>query len=75
MTKSGKKKVRYNLSKWNDKRQKAFKGLKQAFTTAPVLAHYDLALETWMETDASNFDIAEILSQMHGSKLKPMAYF
>ena len=44
--KSGNKKVKYKLFKWNDKRQKAFKDLKQAFTMAPVLAHYDPALET-----------------------------
>ena len=46
MTKTGNKRVKYNLFEWTKARQKVFKDLKQAFTTAPVLAHYDPALET-----------------------------
>ena len=62
--------------KWNNKRQKAFEDLKQSFTTASVLAHFDLTLETWIEKNASNFVIAGILSQMHSNgKLKPVVYF
>ena len=75
VTKSGKKKVKYEPFEWNGERQKAFEDLKHAFTTSPVLAHYDPELETWMETDASDFVIAGVLSQMHGSVLKPVAYF
>lgn len=40
-----------------------------------MLAHYDLSLKMWIEIDASNFVIAEILSQMHNGMLKPVAYF
>ena len=40
-----------------------------------MLAHYDSKLETWVETDASNFVVAGVLSQMHGEVLKPVAYF
>ena len=54
---------------------KAFEDLKIAFTTAPVLAHYDPALETWVETDSSDFVSAGVLSQMHDGVLKPVAYF
>ena len=75
ITKSRIKKVIYEPFKWNNKRQKAFEDLKQAFTIAPVLAYYDPALEMWIEIDAFNYVIAEVLSQMHGSKLKPVAYF
>ena len=49
--------------------------MKQAFTTGPVLAHYDLSLETWIDTDASDFVTAGVLSQMHGNVLRPVAYF
>ena len=40
-----------------------------------MLAHYDLSLETWVETNASNFVVAEVLSQKHGEVLRPVAYF
>ena len=51
------------------------KDLNRAFTTAPVLAHYDSKLETWVEINASDFVVARVLSQMHGEVLKPVAYF
>ena len=62
ITKSSNKKVKYKSFEWKDKRQKAFKDLKQAFTTALVLAHYNPALKTWLETNASNFVIRGVLS-------------
>ena len=40
-----------------------------------MLAHYDSKLETWVKTNASDFVVAEVLSQMHGKVLKPVAYF
>ena len=40
-----------------------------------MLAHYNLKLEMWIETNASNFVVAEILLQMHRKVLKPVAYF
>ena len=76
MTKTSNKKVKYNPFKWTEARQKAFKDLKQAFTTASVLAYYDPALETWIETNTSDFVIGGVLSQIHSnSELKPVAYF
>ena len=74
-TKSGKKRTRYNSFVWSEDCKKAFKDLKNAFTTAPVLAHYDPALKTWVETDSSDFVSAGVLSQMHDGILKPVAYF
>ena len=75
-TRKGTKKIRYEAFEWNQACQQAFKDLKCAFTTAPVLAHYDLLLETWVETNASDFVVAGVLSQMHdGEVLKPVAYF
>ena len=75
-TKKGTKKVRYNAFVWSKGCQQAFKNLKCAFTTAPALAHYDSKLETWVKTDASDFVVAGVLSQMHGDRVfKPVAYF
>ena len=74
-TKSGNKKIKYGAFEWTTECQKAFEDLKRAFTTAPVLAHYDSKLETWVETDASNFVVAGVLFQKHGKELRPVAYF
>ena len=43
--------------------QRAFQTLKTAFTTAPILAHFDPDIETWLETDASDYVVAAVLSQ------------
>ena len=75
-TKLGNKKVKYGPFEWSKACQQAFEDLKRAFTTAPVLVHYDSSLETWVETDASDFVVAGVLSQKHGDRvLKPVAYF
>ena len=74
-TRSGNRKIKYGTFDWTTTCQQAFEDLKRAFTTAPVLAHYDLKLETWVETNASDFVVAGVLSQMHGEVLKPVAYF
>ena len=65
-TRSGSKKIKYRVFQWSTECQQAFKDLKRAFTTALMLAHYDSLLETWVETDASDFVVAGVLSQMHG---------
>ena len=49
--------------------------MKREFTIAPVLAHYNLSLETWVETNVSDFMVAGVLSQMHDNVLKSVAYF
>ena len=74
-TKKSTNKVRYDVFIWSKRCQQAFEDLKRAFTTAPVLAHYDLSLETWVETNASDFVVAGVLSQKHGKMLRPVAYF
>lgn len=74
-TRTGKRKMKYSPFSWGDKEQSAFEELKKAFTTAPILAHYDPEKETWVETDASDFVTAGVLSQMHGDVLKPIAFF
>ena len=53
-------------SPWNfDKKCKlAFLSLQQAFTTAPVLTHYKPDCSLVIETNASNYVLATILSQV-----------
>ena len=76
MTKTGNKKVKYDPFNWTEARQKAFEDLKQAFITISILAYYDPALETWMETDAFDFVIRGVLFQMYSNgELKLVAYF
>ena len=45
-----------------------FKELKVAFTTAPVLWHYNANLPVRLETDASSFTISGILSQQNNEE-------
>jgi hypothetical protein len=60
---------------FNDNAQAAFKHLKGAFLEAPIMAHYNPEPQNWVETDASNYVVAGVLSQMHGDVLKPVAFF
>ena len=56
--------------------QTAFNKLKSAFTSAPVLAHFNPDLECIVETNASDYVSAGILSQEGPDKiLRPVAYF
>jgi ferredoxin len=43
--------------------RQSFAQLREAFTKAPVLAHFDPARPIRLETDASGFAIASIISQ------------
>ncbi len=74
-TPEDKKRTRYDEFVWTDQCQSAFEELKEAFSKAPILAHYDPSLKTWVETNASDFVVTEILSQMHDDVLKPVVYF
>ena len=62
--------------KWTEDCQKAFDLLKQRFTTAPILAHFDPSKEIIVETDASDWVSAGILSQYSVDNiLCPVAFF
>ena len=74
-TKFEKKRVKYHLFEWTKACQKAFEDLKHVFTTALILAHYNAGLETWIETDFSDFVTAGMLSQMHDGVFKPVVIF
>lgn len=62
---------------WDNKCDSAFKTLKTAFTTAPILTHFSPDQPIVIETDASDFAIGAIIS--HPDKdnpkiLRPIAY-
>ena len=48
---------------WDANCNRAFKFLKTVFTTAPVLAHFDPDKEILVETDASDYVSAGVISQ------------
>jgi hypothetical protein len=56
--------------------QMAFDTLKATFTSAPVLAHFNPDWDIIVETDASNYVSASVLSQYDDDNvLHPVAYF
>jgi hypothetical protein len=68
-----KKGVKFN---WNEACQRAFVRLKRAFTEAPVLAPFDWEKEIILETDASDYVSAGVLSQYgDDAVLRPVAFF
>ena len=60
---------------WTTKEQESFDALKAAFTSADLLRHFNPDLATTVETDASDYAIAGILSQTNKSGvLQPVAF-
>ena len=60
---------------WNSDAEKTLQLLKTAFTTAPVLVYSDFSKPFFMETDASDFALGVVLSQLgDGAKLHPIAF-
>ena len=60
---------------FSEEARKAFNTLKQAFTTAPVLRHWEPDRQITVETDASDYAIAGILSITTDSgELHPVAF-
>ena len=61
---------------WTTTEQEAFVTLLTAFTSAPILHHFDSALPTVVTTDASQFAIGGWLGQTHPDNiLYPCAYW
>lgn len=61
---------------WSDDAEHAFRNLREAFTRAPIMRHFDLERPIKVETDASGFAIAGILSQLYeDSQWHPVAFF
>jgi hypothetical protein len=54
----------------------AFDTLKATFTSAPILAYFDLDRDVIVEMDASDYVSASVLSQYDDDNiLHPVAYF
>jgi hypothetical protein len=61
---------------WDKSANIAFKGLKEAFTSAPILRHFDFDRPAVVETDASDYADGAILSQRDpDGTLHPVAFF
>jgi len=61
--------------KWTPAMDDAFRYLKGAFTTAPVLLHFNPEKESFVETDSSDFALGGVLSQKDDEgKLHPVAF-
>ncbi|KAK4685054.1 putative transposase, partial [Tremellales sp. Uapishka_1] len=61
---------------WGDEETQSFKTLKEAFTSAPILQHFQPGRPLTIETDASDFAIAGILSHSdENNQLRPVAYY
>jgi hypothetical protein len=61
---------------WNEVAQHAFNALKQAFTTAPILAYVNPNEQFTLETDASDFALGAVLSQVQkDNQLHPVAFY
>jgi len=61
---------------WGSEQQLAFEMMVTAFTTAPTLRHFDHESEVIIETDASDYVSAGVLSQRDDEGvLHPVAYY
>ena len=60
---------------WNLEAQQAFVELKQCFTTAPILPHFNPTKQVIIESDASDFALGAVLSQRdEENRLHPVAF-
>ncbi|MBW0569039.1 hypothetical protein O181_108754 [Austropuccinia psidii MF-1] len=58
----------------NEEALRKFRQLKEAFTIAPILSHFDPSLPTIVETDASDYALGAVLSQISDSGKHPIAF-
>lgn len=60
---------------WGEQQQQAFEQVKKVLTSSPVLALFDMNLETTLSADASSYGLGAVLLQRQESGyLKPVAY-
>ncbi|MBW0570177.1 hypothetical protein O181_109892 [Austropuccinia psidii MF-1] len=65
---------KYSCFPLNEEALSKFHKLKEAFTTAPILSHFNPSLPTIVETDASNYALGAVLSQVSDSVKHPIAF-
>ncbi|MBW0486532.1 hypothetical protein O181_026247 [Austropuccinia psidii MF-1] len=59
---------------FNEEALSRFQILKEAFTTAPILSHFNPSLPNIVETDASDYALGSLLSQVKDSGKHPIAF-
>ncbi|MBW0582223.1 hypothetical protein O181_121938 [Austropuccinia psidii MF-1] len=59
---------------FNEEALSQFQVLKEAFTTAPIVSHFNPSLPTIVETDASDYALGAVLSQVNESGKHPIAF-
>ena len=59
---------------WDDRVQAAFNDLKQAFTSAPILTHWIPDSPIVVETDASDYALAAIISTYVDGDIHPITF-
>ena len=61
---------------WTDAADRAFEELREAFIKAPLLMHFNPERKIRVETDASGFGIAGIMSQPNNENYyRPIAFW
>ncbi|MBW0545656.1 hypothetical protein O181_085371 [Austropuccinia psidii MF-1] len=58
----------------NEEALSKFHQLKEEFTIAPILSHFDPSLPIILETDASDYEFGAVLSQISDSGKHPIAF-
>ncbi|MBW0511507.1 hypothetical protein O181_051222 [Austropuccinia psidii MF-1] len=59
---------------FNEEALSQFQILKKAFTTYPILSHFNLSLPTTVETGDSDYALGAVLSQVNDSGKHPIAF-
>ncbi|MBW0587721.1 hypothetical protein O181_127436, partial [Austropuccinia psidii MF-1] len=59
---------------FNEEALSQFQILKEEFTTEPILAHFNPSLPAIVETDASDYALGAVLSQVNDSGKHPIAF-
>ncbi|MBW0567058.1 hypothetical protein O181_106773, partial [Austropuccinia psidii MF-1] len=65
---------KYSCFPLNEEALSQFNQLKKAFTTSPILSHFNPSLHTIVETNASNYALGAVLSQVSDSGKHPIAF-
>ncbi|MBW0492756.1 hypothetical protein O181_032471 [Austropuccinia psidii MF-1] len=59
---------------FNEEALSQFQILKEAFTTSPILSHFNPSLPAIVDTDASDYALGAVLSQVNDSGKHPIAF-
>ncbi|MBW0564720.1 hypothetical protein O181_104435, partial [Austropuccinia psidii MF-1] len=59
---------------FNEEALSQFQLIREKFTTAPILAHFNPSLPTIVETDVSDYALGSVLSQVNDSGKHPIAF-